>query len=149
MYNFNQETLSLPALSLVIGVEAPDTREGGSFDPYGRLLLSKMIPGTRGWHRIHLNGMIQANVEREEGERAFRYVAIVGYDVRLTATGIMVIDAVRDQPMREGAAANFGELGFRVQITPLLALAFGGGAGATDDGEFVARGTAAFQWFAF
>ncbi len=149
MYNFNQETLSIPAISLVGGVEAPDTREGGSFDPFGRVLLTKMIPGTTLWQRIHLNGTIQANVGREAGERAFRYVTIVGYDVRLTPTIIGVIDAVRDQPMRERAASNFGELGVRVQITPLLALAFGGGAGASDDGDFVARGTAAFQWFAF
>ena len=150
MYNFNQETLVIPAFAVVVGVEAPDTKDGGSFDPFGRLAITKMIPGSTLWHRIHLNGLIQPNVERKDDERPWRYSAAVGYDVRLTATSILVLDAVRDQPMKEDdAAANFGELGFRVQITPLLAFALGGGAGATDDGELVARGTAGFQWFAF
>ena len=149
MYNVNQETLSIPAFSVVGGVEAPDTREGGSFDPFARLLISKMIPGSTFWHRVHLNGTIQTNVDRKDGERAVRYLAVVGYDFRLTPTMIGVIDAVRDQPMKDGPASNFGELGIRVQVTPLLALAFGGGAGASDDGDPVARGTAAFQWFAF
>jgi len=149
MYNVNQETLSIPAFSLVGGVEAPDTREGGSFDPFARLLISKMIPGSTFWHRVHLNGTIQANVDRKDAERAFRYVVVAGYDFRLTPTMIGVIDAVRDQPMQDGPASNFGELGIRVQITPLFALAFGGGAGASDEGDPVARGTAAFQWFAF
>jgi hypothetical protein len=149
MYNFNQESLSIPALSVAGGVEAPDSREGGSFDPFARLLLSKMIPGSKYWHRLHLNGTLQANVAREPDERALRYVAIIGYDFRITPTMIGVIDAVRDQPMRESPASNFGEFGLRVQVTPLLALAFGGGAGASDDGKPVARGTTSFQWFAF
>lgn len=150
MYNFNQETLTVPAISVVGGVEAPDTRHGGSFDPFARLLVSKMIPGSKFWHRLHLNGLIQPNVDRKDEERAFRYMAVVGYDFRLTATLIGVVDAVRDQPMREEQpASNFGELGLRVQVTPLLALSFGAGAGASDDGDPVGRGTAAFQWFAF
>jgi hypothetical protein len=149
MYNLNQETLSIPAFSIVGGVEAPDTRDGGSFDPFARILISKMIPGSTLWHRVHLNGMIQANVDRKEDERSFRYVAVVGYDFRLSATMIGVVDAVRDQPLRNGPASNFGEIGVRLQVTPLFALAFGGGAGASDEGEPVARGTAAFQWFAF
>lgn len=149
MYNLNQETLSIPAVSLLGGVETPDTREGGSFDPFARLLVSKMLPGSTYWHRIHLNGLLQANVDRTLGERSFRYVAIVGYDFRLSATVIGVVDAVRDQPMREAPAVNFGELGVRIEVTPLLALSFGGGAGASDEGDPVARGTAAFQWFAF
>jgi hypothetical protein len=149
MYNLNQETLSIPAFSLAAGTEAPDTRQGGSFDPFGRVLISKMIPGSSYWHRIHLNGTLQANAARERDERAVRYVAIVGYDFRITATVIGVIDAVRDQPMRRQPANNFGEFGLRAQITPLLGLAFGAGAGASDSGEALARGTAAFQWFAF
>lgn len=149
MYNFNEETLSIPALSIVAGAEAPDTREGGSVDPFARLVLSKMIPGSTFWHRIHLNGTIQANVGRKDGERSFRYAAVIGYDFRLSATMIGVVDAVRDEPMQERPPSNFGELGVRFQVTPLLGLAFGGGAGANDEGDPVARGTAGFQWFAF
>ncbi len=149
LYNFNQETLSLPALSLVVGVEAPDTRTGGSFDPFGRVLLTKMLPGSTLWHRVHLNGAIQINVGRESGERPWRYTVAAGYDVRLGATVVGVVDVVRDQSMREGMVSTFGELGLRIQVTPLLAVALGGGGGATDDGEPVARGTFGFQWFAF
>lgn len=149
LYNFNQETLVLPALAIVAGVQAPDTREGGSFDPFGRAVLTKTIPGTTLWQRIHLNALFQANVDRGEDERAWRYLLAVGYDVRLTATAIAVVDVVRDQPLRDLPASNFAEIGTRIQITPLFAVALGGGAGATDDGEFVARGTAGFQWFAF
>lgn len=149
MYNLNQETLSIPAFAIVAGVEAPDTRDGGSVDPFARILVTKMISGSTFWHRVHLNATVQGNVNRKDDERSLRYLAVVGYDFRLNATMIGVIDAVRDQPLREEPATNFGEIGVRLQVTPLLALAFGGGAGTSDDGEPVARGTAAFQWFAF
>lgn len=149
LYNFNQETLSIPALALAGGLEAPDTRDGGSFDPFFKLLLTKRIPGTIAWHRLHLNGSIQPNVDPDGDERDFRYHVAAGYDIRVAATVIGVIDAVRDQPMKEGPAENYGEIGVRIQVTPLAVVALGGGAGATDDGDVVARGTAAFQWFAF
>lgn len=149
LYNFNQETLTVPALALVMGVEAPDTQVGGSFDPLGRMVVTKMIPGSALWQRLHLNASFQGNVDRAEDERAWGYLLAVGYDVRLSATMIGVIDAVRDQPLRDGPASNFGEMGVLVQIEPLLAIALGGGAGASDEGDFVTRGTAGFQWFAF
>jgi len=151
MYNFNQETLSIPALALAAGVEAPDTRDGGSFDPFGRAILTKMIPGSSLWHRVHLNALLQFNVaqDEEEGERELRYVLVVGYDVRLGTTVTGVIDAVRERPLLDEPPGNYGELGVRLQLTPLIALAFGGGAGASDEGRFIARATTAFQWFAF
>lgn len=148
-YNLNQETLSVPALALAIGVEAPDTREGGSFDPFGRVVLTKTIPRLMRPHRVHLNGTLQANVAREAMERSLRYVAIVGYDVRVTPTITAVIDGVRDRPLEDRAAENFGELGLRIELTPLSVLSLGGGAGSTDDGELLVRGTLGFQSFAF
>jgi hypothetical protein len=149
-YNLNQETLSVPALSLAVGVEAPDTRQGGSFDPFGRVVLTKTIPGLMRPHRLHLNGTIQANVAREEAtERSYRYVAIAGYDVRVSPTVTAVLDGVRDRPLENRAAENFGEIGLRIDLTPLSVLSIGGGAGQTDDGDLLLRATIGFQSFAF
>ena len=149
MYNVNQETLSLPAFALAAGVEAPDTRDGGNFDPFGRLFITKTIPNTMRWQRLHLNGLLQGNVGREPRERALRYLVAVGYDLRLSATFVGVVDVFREQPIEDSSPSNIGEVGFRVQVTPLVTLALGGGAGVSDSGRVVARAAAAFQWFAF
>ncbi len=150
MYNFNQESLVVPAVSLAGGVELPDTMSGGSFDPYARLLISKQLPGTTFWHRLHLNGLLQANVAGSTTERDLRYLVIAGYDFRITPTIVGVVDYVRDQPFVSAqATTNLGEAGIRIALTPLLAVSLGGGAGADDDGNPLARGTAALQYFAF
>ena len=148
MYNVNQETLVLPGLSLTVGAEGPGTEEGG-VDPFARLNLSKLIPGSSLWHGIHLNGLLQPNLASEAGERDWGYLLVAGYAVRLGPMTIAVLDGVRDRPIDGGPAHNLGELGLRLQTSPLVSVGIGGGAGATDDGDFLARGTFSVQWFAF
>ena len=148
MYNVNQETLVLPGFALTVGAEGPGTEEGG-VDPFARLNISKLIPGSALWQGIHLNGLLQRNLASEAGERDWGYVLVAGYALRLGPTTIFVVDGLREQPIDGGPSHNLGELGLRVQTSPLVSIGVAGGAGASDDGDLLARGTFSVQWFAF
>lgn len=135
MYNLNQETLTVPALGLGAAVEAPTGREGvdRGFDPHVRANLTKHLPFTVRRQALHVNAIWVFNAERRDDERAGRYKLIGAYSVLLSASTMMIVDVVREQRMETGKAWNLAELGFRVQLTPLLVMALGGGAGFLDE----------------
>jgi hypothetical protein len=147
-YNLNQETLTIPALALGGGVEAPTSEDAHGFDPYLQVYLSKLLPGMDYWNGVHVNGRWQFNTERGTEERSGRYRIVVGYAFRISASMIAIIDGVREQMMKTNVTEDRGELGVRYQITPLIVGTLGGAAGVADD-TFVARATAGLQYYAF
>lgn len=136
LYNFNQETLTVPAFAIGGMVEAPTGAEAidKSFDPAMKLNVTKHLPGTTFLHALHFNAMWQFNVRRHaEEERAGRYKLIGAYSFRVSSWVLGIADFVREQRMEFGRYSNVAELGFRMQLTPLLVAAVGGGVGIGAD----------------
>lgn len=151
-YNLNQETLVVPALTLGGGARAPSTEDPDeSVDPFLRFAVTKAIPGIMLPFRLHVNGTLHFNVNRRPAEeREFGYLLALGADMRIGATVTGLADVVREERlMGEAPPSTFGEIGVRVQMTPLLVFSAGGGAGATDEGDPVGRATVAFQYVPF
>lgn len=153
LYNLNEETLVLPALAIVAAVDAPTGRDrqgqvAHGFDPIARAYLTKGIPGTSYWNRVHVNGSYQFNASRGPGERAGRYMVAAGYGFRIASPLVGIVDAAREQRMTLGEAENYAELGFRYQVNPLLVVNVGGGVGFAEQSSPV-RATASLQYRAF
>ncbi len=135
LYNFNQETLTVPAFALGGMIEAPtgaESRRKG-FDPAVRLNVTKHLPGTTFLHALHFNGVWQFNVRRDEMERSGRYRLIGAYSFRVSSWIMGIADFAHEQRMQTGKVQNLAELGFRMQLTPLLVAAVGGGVGIGAD----------------
>lgn len=152
MYNLNEETLTIPALALVAAADMPTGRDRNAdvehgVDPIVRAYLTKSIPGTSYWNRIHLNASYQFNVARDSNERTGRYWLAAGYSFRISSSIISIVDAAREQRMTRDVE-NYAELGFRYQANPLLVLALGGGVGFADESS-PARVTVSMQYRLF
>lgn len=153
MYNLNEETLTIPALAFVAAVDMPTGRDRNAdvergFDPIVRAYLTKSIPGTSYWNRVHLNASYQFNVARDPTERKGRYWFAAGYSFRLSSSIIGIVDVAREQRMTRDEVENYAELGLRYQANPLLVLALGGGVGFADESS-PARVTASMQYRLF
>lgn len=148
-YNLNQETLTVPALSLAADAQAPTGPDAKGFDPGALVVLTKAIPGGY-WHRLHLNGHYTVNLEQRDDERPGMYRVALGYDFRLGSSATAIIDAVRrEEEKRDEPAMNFGEIGIRYSATPLLVFSAGAGGGMSDDEDPFVTGTLALQYLAF
>ena len=133
-WNFNQETLSLPAFALSGSAELPtgtDDDDDG-YDPAIKLAISKLIGQSELYHSVHLNLEYQFNDNRETEERNGRYKAIFGYSRRLNNETMFVTDFVREQLMDEEDEINLLELGLRYQLTPFSVVSAGAGYGISD-----------------
>lgn len=153
LYNLNQETLVLPAFALVGALDAPSGRDAEGernhgVDPIVRGFLTKTLPGSTYWHRVHVNGSYQFNTDRQSEERKGHYTLAAGYSFRLTAGAIGVFDYVRQQQRKKGAVQNFLELGVRTMVNPLLVLSAGLSVGVGEQSSPV-RVTAGVQYRAF
>jgi hypothetical protein len=144
LYNFNQESIVLPAFSLVAGAEFPSGRNSAGVDPRVKGILTKTLGRSLRMHRLHLNGVWLHEAGRRDDERSDRWRAIVGYSVRAWPDGVLVADFVREEGRREDEEANVFEVGLRIQITPLTVVVIGAGAGVGDESPD-ARATAGFQ----
>ncbi len=143
LYNFNTETLALPALALAGEAEFPSGKDSHGVDTTLKFIATKTV-GSSGLDRIHLNLAWMHNASSEPDERRDRYVGILGYSRRVNADTILVADYVREEEETEGEAANVVELGLRRQLTPLTVLSVGLGAGFGEDSPDF-RVTAGYQ----
>lgn len=133
LYNLNQEGLYLPAIAVAGRADLPVGDEEDGVDSTVKLILSKTIGRSAQWHRLHLNAAWKHNSEAADDERDERYVFVVGYDRRMNADTILILDYVREQEQENDREVNLAEAGLRYQITPLTVLSAGIGAGFGED----------------
>lgn len=132
-YNFNQESLWLPALAASLRADLPTGKDSAGVDTTWKLLATKTLGKSALFHQLHLNVGYRHNAEREPGERREHYSAALGYSVRLGPDTLLVADVLREQEKKEGKAWNMLELGVRRQLTPLTVVGMGLGAGISED----------------
>lgn len=121
LYNFNQETISLPAFALKVGVDTP-TGVGGR--GYG-LELKGIITKSLERLSLHLNVGYELLVATGRGDRDGRYKLTLGASYPLGAPhftrATLVGDVFAEQSTRRGEATVVGlEVGVRYQLTPRI-----------------------------
>ncbi len=131
-YNFNAESLTLPAFAVSVGADFPTGPDSSGVDPTVRLLATKTI-GNANMDRLHLNLGYTRNFEAEVDERSNQFSAVLGYSRRLNSDTMLVSDFVFEQEDEEDTDAYLIELGIRHQIDPLTVFSVGAGAGLTSD----------------
>ena len=148
LYNFNQETLELPAFALKVGADFTSAAEAGGgdgVDPFVGVLLDRTIGNTSLYQKVHLNAQYQFNGEQLGDERDGRYEVALGYSRRLGASAMLVADLVRFQEMTKNDEVNLAEIGVRYATTPQSVLSAGVGFGIGDESPDV-RLTIGFQY---
>ncbi|RJR54822.1 MAG: meta-pathway of phenol degradation [Desulfobacteraceae bacterium] len=133
LYNFNQETLLFPALSLSGAAIFPTSDEGEGVDTRAKFIATKAIGRSSKFHRLHLNVVWNHNTDALHDERDDYYSAIIGYDRAITADAFLVLDIVREQQKEKDQTYNLLEAGIRYQCNPLTVFTFGVGTGIGDD----------------
>ncbi|MEO0377620.1 MAG: transporter [Cyanobacteria bacterium P01_A01_bin.17] len=131
-YNFNAESLTLPAFAVSVGADFPTGPDSSGVDPTVRLLATKTI-GNANMDRLHLNLGYTRNFGAEVDERSNQFSAILGYSRRLNSDTILVSDFVYEQEDEVNTDAYLLELGIRHQVDPLTVFSVGAGAGLTSN----------------
>lgn len=135
LYNFNTESLLVPAMSVGVGIHEPYGSESGGTETSIKAIATKSI-GPYGDtyipRRIHLNLRWNHNWDREPGERSNRYLAGVGYSQPINNEWVVVADLYREEERMVGSARNMAEVGVRHQMTPLTVMTLGLNAGLND-----------------
>jgi hypothetical protein len=119
LYNFNQETTTLPAFAVKLGVDAPTGIDARGYAVELRGIVTKSFERLS----LHLNAGYEFLTSTRGSERDGRYHLALGasYPIgapkftRLTVVG----DVFAEQSGRRGEASVVGtELGLRYQLTP-------------------------------
>ncbi|MFT3787953.1 MAG: hypothetical protein QM770_17585 [Tepidisphaeraceae bacterium] len=131
-YNFNTESLTLPALALSLSAELPTGENAVGVDTTLKFIATKTI-GDEYLDRLHLNLSWSHKFDRDDDERQDRYGVILGYSRRLDPDTILVADFIREQQLHEGFDSNIIEVGVRRQLDPQTVFSIGVGAGIGDD----------------
>ena len=132
-YNFNTESLKLPALAVSARATLPTGRDSAGVDGEFKFIATKSLGTAEKLQRVHLNLIYFANASSHADERANRYSAILGYSQRVGPDTILVGDFVREQQIERSKTANIFEIGLRRQLTPLKVVSLGLGAGVSRD----------------
>lgn len=131
-YNFNTESLSLPAFAVSVHEGFPGGKGHAGIDSQIKLIATKTLGPGDHLDEVHLN-LVYLNTGRpEEDMRRNRYQAIVGYSRRLQIDNLLVADFVRSQDQFQRQNSNIVEIGLRHQATPQTLYAVGIGAGIGD-----------------
>jgi hypothetical protein len=142
LYNFNQETLRLPALAAKLGLDFPTGVRSRGVDTE----LKGIITRSFGQTRAHLNVGYEYVGHARGGERTGRYEVVLGaqyplgYPRRFDTT--LLADVFTAQSARSGGANPTGiEVGIRRQVAPLTVIDAGVGtefAGPAERAPFFA-----------
>jgi Putative MetA-pathway of phenol degradation len=140
LYNFNQETLTLPAFAAKLGVNAPTGVDGHGFGVEAKGIVTKSIDRLS----LHLNAGYEFLTSSREDERDGRYHLAIGASYPLGAPrftrATLVGDVFAEQSSRRGEPTTVGaELGVRYQLTPRIVWDVGVGtefAGPADRSRF-------------
>ncbi len=132
LYNFNQESLSLPAFAIAGHVDAPSGEDSEGLDTTIKFIMTRTLDDEH-FGRFHLNLEWGHNFEALADERDDTFAIIPGYSFRLNTDTIIVADFIREWEMESGHEANIIELGARYQLEPRAVLSMGLGAGIGDE----------------
>jgi Putative MetA-pathway of phenol degradation len=148
LYNFNQETLDVPAFALKLGVDFPTGVDARGFTVDVKGIVTKSVERLS----LHLNAGYAVLTDTRDDEREGRYALALGcsYPVgapqftRATLAG----DVFAEQSARRGNSTTVGvEIGLRFQLTPRLVGDAGVGtefAGPSDRSSFFFRAGLSF-----
>lgn len=131
-YNFNAESVTLPAFAVSVSADFPTGPDSAGVDPTVRLLATKTI-GNANMDRLHLNLAYTHNFEANVNERENQFAAILGYSRRLNSDTMLVSDFVFEQEDEANEEIYLLELGIRHQLDPLTVFSVGAGAGLTKE----------------
>src|SRR5262245_9068463 len=140
LYNFNQETLTLPAFGVRLDVNLPTGVESRGVEVELKGIVTKSV----GRLSFHLNAAYQFLIDVGPGERDGRYEFVLGASYPLGAPQhtrtTLIADVFTEQSVRHGEDNVVGaEIGFRYQVTSQLVWDVGLGtefAGPRDRSEF-------------
>ena len=133
LYNFNTESLSLPAFAVSVRESFPGGRGHAGVDSQVKPIATKALGPGDHLDELHVN-LIYLNTGHPEADmRRNRYQGIVGYSRRLGIDDVLVTYFVRSQEQFQEQNSNIIELGLRHQMTPQTLYAVGVGAGIGED----------------
>ena len=121
LYNFNQETLTLPAFAAKLSVTAPTGVDGHGWDIELKGIVTKSVDRLS----FHLNGAYEFLTGSTRTERDGRYELALGASYPIGAPtftrATLVADVFADQPSTRGESMIVGtEVGLRYQLTPSI-----------------------------
>ena len=132
-YNFNTESLKIPAFAASVNLVAPTGRDSSGLDSSFKLIATKSLGYASKLQRVHLNLTYFNNGSPRQGERSNGYAAVAGYSQRLGPQTIFLADYARLQQKERDKTYDLLEVGLRYQKTPLTVLSIGLGAGVSKD----------------
>lgn len=143
LYNFNVETVELPALAVKTEFTFPTGVDSAGVD------VEVTAIATRGFgaHRFHFNGSFRRTGGAEAGEREHTFSFGLGYDHPIDLDHLIVADFFVDRSPLVGGAEEFTfSFGMRKQLNPwsVMTLGMGSGFGASHTPDF--RATLGLQW---
>ena len=121
LYNFNQETLTLPAFATKLTVTAPTGVDAHGWGIELKGIVTKSIDRLS----FHLNAAYEFLPDANRGERDGRYELALGASYPIGAPtftrATLVGDVFADQPVTRGESTSVGlEVGLRYQLTPSI-----------------------------
>ena len=121
LYNFNQETIALPAFALKLGLDAPTGVGARGFAVEAKGIVTKSFDRLS----LHLNAGYEFLTSSRDDERDGRYKLALGASYPVGAPqftrATLVGDVFAEQSIRRGESTTVGtEVGLRYQLTPRL-----------------------------
>jgi outer membrane putative beta-barrel porin/alpha-amylase len=121
LYNFSQETISLPAFALKVGVDTPTGVGARGYGVEVKGIITKSIERLS----LHLNAGYEFLIATSTGDREGRYQFALGASYPIGAPqftrATLVGDVFAEQSTRRGESTFVGtEVGLRYQLTPRI-----------------------------
>src|SRR5262245_51991060 len=121
LYNFNQETLTLPAFAAKLSLTVPTGVDAHGYGIALKGIVTKSIDRLS----FHLNGGYEFLTGSTETERDGRYELAVGASYPIAAPtftrAVVVADVFAEQSVTRGESTVVGtEVGIRYQLTPSI-----------------------------
>jgi Putative MetA-pathway of phenol degradation len=140
LYNFNQETLRIPAFGLKLGLDAPTGVDSRGFAVELKGIVTKSFERLS----IHFNGGYEFFTDSRHEERDGQYSLVLGASYPVGAPkftrATVIADVFTEQSVHRGESNVVGtELGLRYQLTPRIVWDIGVGtefAGPGDRSRF-------------
>lgn len=128
LYNFNQETLNVPAFGMKAGLAAPTGVDSRGF----AVELKGIVTKSFGRLSVHFNGGYEFFTDTRGDERDGQYSLVLGASYPVGAPKFtrltLVADVFTEQSAHRGESSVVGaELGLRYQLTPRIVLDIGTG----------------------
>jgi hypothetical protein len=121
LYNFNQETLTLPAFAAKLGLDTPTGVDAHGFGIEAKGIVTKSFERLS----LHLNAGYEFLTSSREDERDGRYQLALGGSYPVGAPrftrATLIGDVFAEQSSRHGEPTTVGtEVGLRYQLTPRI-----------------------------